>query len=89
MRITNEDNKEFGLICGELPRGAYFIVIGEYAQLVFHSDSTVQEKGFLIFFSVVPKPGEQNYVDWLLTGDTGLEKIYCDLSQIYYANKRW
>lgn len=60
VRITNEDNKEFGVICGELPRGASFIVFGEYAQVAFHSDSTVQERGFLIFFSAIPKPGEQN-----------------------------
>ena len=79
MRITNEDNKEFGVICGELPRGASFIVIGEYAQVTFHSDSTVQERGFLMFFSAIPKPGEQNYVYWLLTEDTSLEKIYSDL----------
>ena len=58
VRITNEDNKEFGVICGELPRGASFIVTGEYVQVTFHSDSTVQERGFLISFSAVPKPGE-------------------------------
>lgn len=45
------------MICGE-QHGADIIVIGDYAQLIFHSDSEVQKKGFLISFTAVPKSGK-------------------------------
>jgi len=57
LRITNENNKEFGVICGE-QSGASIIVTGDYAQLRFHSDSVVQMKGFLISFSAIPNSGK-------------------------------
>ncbi|XP_078343320.1 tolloid-like protein 2 [Oculina patagonica] len=54
LKITNENNKEFGVICGD-QHGEKIIVLGNYAQLTFHSDSEVQEKGFLVSFTTVPK----------------------------------
>ena len=57
LKITNEKNKEFGLICG-VQHGADVIVVGDYARLIFHSDAEVQKKGFLISFNAVPKSGE-------------------------------
>ena len=63
LKITNENNENFGVICGWL-YGTDIIVTGGYALLTFHSDSEGQEKGFDISFTAVPKPGkyEQNYI---------------------------
>ena len=57
LKITNENDEIFGVICGE-QRGQNVIVIGNYVQLIFHSDSEVQKKGFLISFTAVPTSGE-------------------------------
>ena len=62
LKITNEDNKEFGLICG-VQHGSDVIVIGNYARLIFHSDAEVQKKGFLMSFTTVPKSGEYKQND--------------------------
>lgn len=62
LKITNEDNKEFGLICG-VHHGSDVIVTGDYARLIFHSDAEVQKKGFLISFTTVPKSGEYKQDD--------------------------
>ena len=57
LKVTNENDKIFGVICGE-QRGENVIVIGNYVQLIFHTDSEVQKKGFLISFTAVPTSGE-------------------------------
>ena len=55
--IANENYKEFGVICGE-QSGTSIIVTGDYAHLIFYSDSVIQMKGFLITFSAVPNSGK-------------------------------
>ena len=57
MKITNENDEIFGVVCGE-QRGENVVVIGNYVQLTFHSDSEVQKKGFELSFTAVPKSGE-------------------------------
>lgn len=59
MKITNENGETFGVICGWRYE-TDIIVTGDYARLIFHSDSEYQEKGFNISFNAVPKPGEYN-----------------------------
>ena len=68
LKITNENDEIFGVVCGEQP-GENVVVIGNYVQLIFHSDSEVQKKGFLISFTAVPRSGEYN------KGDTGRRGI--------------
>lgn len=63
LKITNENNEAFGVICG-WQYGKDIIVTGAYALLTFHSDTAGQYKGFRISFIAVPKPGKykQNYI---------------------------
>ena len=62
MKITNENDEIFGVVCGKQP-GENVLVAGNYAKLTFHSDSEVQKKGFLISFIAAPKSGEYNKSD--------------------------
>ena len=57
LEITNENDELFGVVCGE-QSGEDVIVIGNYVQLTFSSDSEVPGKGFSLSFSAVPKSGE-------------------------------
>lgn len=59
MNITNEKSKPYGIYCGgPYKKGATGGVIGNYARLHFHSDASVQKRGFLIHFSTFPLPSE-------------------------------
>ena len=64
LKITNENDEIFGVVCGK-QRGENVLVTGNYAKLIFHSDSEVQKKGFMISFTAVSKSGEYNYSDIL------------------------
>lgn len=54
MSITTENNHDAGKHCG-FKTGQAVLVSGDYAVLMFHSDGNFQSRGFLLFFSVVPK----------------------------------
>ena len=55
LQITNEKNRVFGKYCGH-KTGKNVIVSGKYALIKFHSDSSVQNRRFLIKFSAVAPP---------------------------------
>ena len=50
MEITGENNVKAGKYCGEL-NGTEVVVGGDHAVIKFHSDDSVQKRGFLLFFS--------------------------------------
>ena len=52
LKITDDNNVEVGKYCGE-HTGNEVVVSGDYAALTFHSDNSVQKKGFRIFFSAI------------------------------------
>ena len=54
LRITNEHNDDFGEHCGK-KTGQTVLVTGEYAILMFHSDTSFQRTGFLLFFTAIPQ----------------------------------
>jgi len=53
LKITNENNENFGLYCG-LKTGHTVLVTGEYVVMTFHSDYLYERSGFLLFFSSLP-----------------------------------
>lgn len=57
MNISNDNNKLFGMICGQR-RGMVVNVTGNYTLITFHSDAEVQKGGFLLFFTALPLPGK-------------------------------
>lgn len=55
VRITNEKSKMFGVFCGRIPRpGDEVLVTGEYAVIIFHSDYSLQRRGFHISLAYIP-----------------------------------
>ena len=54
LKIINAQNQEYGVYCGDMT-GQTVAVTGNYTVLIFHSDSSDQEKGFLLHFTSVPK----------------------------------
>ena len=60
MKISNEKDELFGVICGE-HSGAEVLAIGIHVRLIFHSDSEFQKEGFLIDFTATEKSGEYNH----------------------------
>ena len=52
LKITNEKNDTFGVYCGQRSGDKVF-VLGDYAEISFHSDESYQGRGFLIYFSNV------------------------------------
>ena len=52
LKIAN-DNQAIGMYCGQRS-GQSVLVIGNYAVLSFHSDSSVQKRGFELIFSRFP-----------------------------------
>lgn len=83
MTITNENGKIFGVICGE-QRDTHITVTGHQARITFHSDSRIEKKGFLLFFTTVPHHGEYDH-DMMLGIREVLEKdrIVLSLSQLH------
>ena len=53
VKITNENNKTLGLYCG-YRANQKVVVTGGYAVITFHSDYSVEDKGFLFLFTTVP-----------------------------------
>ena len=55
VRITNEKSKMFGVFCGSRPRpGDEVLVTGEYVVIIFHSDYSLQRRGFHISLALIP-----------------------------------
>ncbi|KAL9964947.1 hypothetical protein ACROYT_G028664 [Oculina patagonica] len=54
LRITNDHNDNLGEYCG-MKTGQTVLVTGDYAVLMFHSDSSFQRRGFLLFFTAIPQ----------------------------------
>ena len=52
MKISNEQNQTFGSFCGYKSNQS-LIVTGQYAVLTFHSDGSVNDDGYKLFFSYV------------------------------------
>jgi len=50
LQITNEKNWFFGKYCGHMT-GKTVLVSGKYMLIKFHSDSNIQDRGFLMEFS--------------------------------------
>ena len=50
LRITNDKNKTVGTYCG-YQTGKRVVVFGSLAVLIFHSDSSVQLRGFHLSFT--------------------------------------
>ena len=55
LQITNEKNRAFGKYCGHMA-GKTVLVSGKYLLIKFHSDSNIQNRGFLMEFSAVVPP---------------------------------
>ena len=55
LQITNEKNRVFGKYCGHMT-GKTVLISGKYALIEFHSDSNIQNRGFLVEFSAVVPP---------------------------------
>lgn len=51
--ILNEKKETFGVYCG-LKTGTTVLVSGNYAVMKFHSDNSVEYRGFLIVFTIAP-----------------------------------
>ena len=60
LRITDGNSNTIGTYCGN-QTGKTVHVVGTVAVLIFHSDGSVQSRGFEISFSFFPiSPGEFN-----------------------------
>ena len=55
LEITNEMNRVFGKYCGH-KTGKTVLVSGKYALIKFHSNSSIQNRGFLMSFAAVVPP---------------------------------
>ena len=55
LQITNEKNRVFGKYCGHMT-GKTVLVSGKYVLIKFHSDSSIQNGGFLMEFTAVVPP---------------------------------
>jgi len=51
LKITNEQRQSFGVYCGNRT-GEMVAVNGDYAVITFHSDRSVQKRGFRILFQI-------------------------------------
>ncbi|XP_078342712.1 tolloid-like protein 2 [Oculina patagonica] len=68
LKITNERRKSFGIYCGgPYRKNATADANGNYAKLKFHSDSDLQKRGFLLYFSTFPLPGCGSVINNTLT----------------------
>lgn len=54
LQITNELNRVFGKYCGN-KTGKTVLVSGKYALIKFHSDSSIQNRGFIMNFTPCKK----------------------------------
>lgn len=55
VKITNEKDQEFGQdkYCGQ-QTGQTVLVTGKYILIKFHSDHTLQKRGFVMYFTAFP-----------------------------------
>ncbi|KAL9973722.1 hypothetical protein ACROYT_G020211 [Oculina patagonica] len=53
LKITNEKNKTFGAYCG-MKTGRNVLVTGDFAVITFHSDYSIERRGFLVFVTFIP-----------------------------------
>lgn len=51
--LTISNNHTSGVYCGD-KTGQTVLIAGDHAVITFHSDSYVQERGFLLVFTAVP-----------------------------------
>ena len=65
MKITNENNETLGVYCG-YRANQEVVVTGGYAVITFHSDYSIEERGFLFLFTTVPisKYSKQQCCSW-------------------------
>lgn len=59
LKIANEKSHSFGVYCGQ-KTGKTVFVTGNYVAITFHSDYSLQRKGFLLFFNAFP-PSKLNH----------------------------
>ncbi|KAL9973704.1 hypothetical protein ACROYT_G020192 [Oculina patagonica] len=52
-KITNENNENFGAYCG-MKTGRSVSIIGDLAVITFHSDFSIERRGFLVFLTFIP-----------------------------------
>ena len=52
LEVANENNQQFGVFCGNKTGDVEFVT-GHHMDITFFSDNTVQETGFLVFFTEV------------------------------------
>ena len=53
LKITNEVNETFGMHCGDRT-GRTVTVTGKQVVMTFHSDQSVQKRGFVITLTSTP-----------------------------------
>ena len=53
MIITSSSGQTYGTFCGEWT-GRTILAIGEHVLITFQSDSIIQERGFVMYFSTGP-----------------------------------
>lgn len=54
MKIANENNETLGVYCGYRATSQEVVVTGGYAVITFHSDYSIEKRGFLFLFTTVP-----------------------------------
>ena len=64
LKITNDKAESFGKYCG-VETGKTVYVTGDYAVITFHSDQSVERRGFQMFFTIVP-PGKEIWTKEML-----------------------
>ena len=74
--ILNEKKEAFGVYCG-LKTGTTVFVSGNYAVIKFHSDDSVEEKGFLILFIPAPASKYLKVGMWLELDSSDNELANC------------
>ncbi|KAL9964948.1 hypothetical protein ACROYT_G028665 [Oculina patagonica] len=76
LRITNDYNDNLGEYCGK-KSGQTVLVTGDYAVLMFHSDSSFQRRGFLLFFTAVPQVPPRVLVPAAVVRSLPGYKVWC------------
>ena len=66
LTIKNESNQDFGKYCGVLS-GESVKVAGDYVNISFHSDDSVNRRGYNISFSTVLQVGKYSEHEVLVT----------------------
>ena len=64
--ITNEKDLVFGKFCGQ-KSGQTVLVTGKYALIKFHSNSSIQNRGFALSFTIVRLGNKRKVMVTLVT----------------------